>query len=220
MINNMNTASSVLTRKSRIGFAVIGLLSLTLFYRAFSTHLIGDDYWWIYNAAYIMNKLSGWIAAFAFENASGFYRPLTQNVFFFVAYNLFGLHSFYYHIVSFVFVIFSGFFVYKIILTICEDNSSAIVGTSIFLFSSLLYSLIAWASAFSQTGSGFLYVLTIYLYIQGRKYRTWSYIGFILCLMSGEITSTLPAFLVLYEIVKQQNGLLASIRKTIYVWII
>ena len=206
--------------KYRIHLLIICLLSLSIFYGALFSHLIGDDYWWIYNAEYVMNKPAGWVAAFFKENGSGFYRPLTQNVFFFVLYHLIGLKAIYYHITSFLFMLFSGLFVYNIILHICGDHKSAAVGIGIFLFSSLCYSLISWAAAFSQTGSTFFFVLTLYLYIRGDKTQKWSYLTFILCLMSGEITSTIPAFVASYELVEKQRGLLPSIVKTMAFWII
>lgn len=198
----------------------ISALTIFLFATALNQPFIGDDYWWLFNAEYVMSNPGGWIDAFFQMNGSGFYRPITQNVFFFLMYHAFGFHALWYHITAIFFYLATGFILYKTLLLLYRDYYSATVGASVYLFSSINYSSISWVSAFSQTGSSLFFVSTLYLYILGGRYKKYSYISFVLCLLSSEITSTLPAFLLLYELLIKNSAVLRSFINTILFWLL
>lgn len=202
----------------KISLYIIFIMTAALFWVAFNQYFVGDDYYWIYNAEYAMNHASGWIYAFFRMNYSGFYRPITQNVFFFAMYNLFGMHPYPYHLVSFVVYLGTGFLIYKTINHIVGNNLPSLAGSAFYLFSDVNYAGLSWLSAFSQIGSSFLYVATIYSYIINRK--RLSYFLYIACLMSGEITSTIPAAAALYEIVINRSYVFYAIKKSIILWYI
>jgi hypothetical protein len=220
LFNDNNKPAYTSTFFSISLFLILSALSIFLFHKALQQPFVGDDWWWIYNAKYIMNSYPGWISAFFRENGSGFYRPITQNLFFFIMYHAFGLRSFFYNVSSMIVYLLTGLVVLKILYNFHNDLISATAGLCAFLFSSTNYVLLSWPASFSQTGSGLFFALALYFYIRDNDHKKYSYLFFILCLMSGEITSTLPAFVLFYELLIKKASFLRSIFNTVYFWLI
>jgi hypothetical protein len=211
--------AGVLKKKSTgimIAAAIFGL-SAVLFWVALRQAFVGDDFIWLYNAAYNMKYLNAWIVAFDQMNGSGFYRPLTQEVFFYAIFHLFGVNALLSHIAVFAVYLLTGLVLYKLLVSLTKEVGAAIAGTAVFLFCNANYVGLSWVAAFSQTGSSLLFVATLYFYAMGR--RVFSAIAFLLCLLSGEITSTIPAFIFLFEFLIRRSSIVQSLLKGGYFWL-
>lgn len=201
----------------KVHLYVMFAMSAVLFWVAFNQYFVGDDFYWLYNAEYAMNHVAGWYDSFFVMNYSGFYRPVTQNIYFFIMFHLFGMNPYPYHLISFAVYLATGLFVYKTIKYMNGNMQASLAGTAFFLFSNVNYAGLSWLSAFSQTGSSFLFIAALYSYVTDRKMLSYFLYG--LCLMSGEITSTIPAVVFLYEIVINRSCIYDSIKNTIVLWL-
>ncbi len=197
--------------------AIVLGLSTLLFWVALRQGFVGDDFVWLYNAKYNMNGLDGWMSAFNQMNGSGFYRPMTQQLFFYAMFHLFGLHAVSIHVAVFSVYLVTAFILFRLLILLCHAVDAAVAGTAVFAFANSNYVGISWIAAFSQTGSSFVFVSTLYLYASGRRHR--ALIGFLLCLLSGEITSTLPAFLFLHDVVIKRVSYFRALLNARYFWL-
>ncbi len=177
---------------------------------------VGDDWFWLYNAKFTMSHLPGWESAFQHANGSGQYRPLTQNVFFWLVFHAFGLYAPAYHIVILVVFSLSALTLFRIVTHLVKNRATALGATILFAVSPLHYSGLSWVSAFSETGAIFCFILTLYFLIVKRSWA--GYIAYIACLLSNETASVVPAVAFLYYKIYEHDTIVESTRKTLGYW--
>ncbi|UEO01010.1 hypothetical protein A9R16_006345 [Acidiferrobacter thiooxydans] len=177
---------------------------------------VGDDWFWLYNAKFTMSHLSGWESAFGHANGSGQYRPLTQNVFFWLAFLAFGLYAPAYHIVALVVFSLSALILFRIVTHLVKDRALALGAAIFFAVSPLHYGGLSWVSAFSETGAIFCFILTLYFVIVKRSWV--GYLAYIACLLSNETASVVPAVAFLYYKIYERETIVESTRKTLGYW--
>ena len=78
---------------------ILVLAAGLLFWDATRAAFVGDDFFWLYDGSHLMTTPSQWWSAFTQPNGADTYRPLTQNVFFWLCWQMFGLHPLGFHIV-------------------------------------------------------------------------------------------------------------------------
>ena len=179
---------------------------------------VGDDWFWLYNAKFTMSHLSGWVSALEHANGSGQYRPLTQNIFFWCAFRAFGLYAPAYHIVMLVVFSLSALILFRLVTRLVKDKAIALGATMFFAVSPLHYGGLSWVSAFSETGAIFCFILALY-FITTERHRL-GYLAYIVCLLSNETASIVPAIGFLYYTIYKHETLAASARKTLWYWAI
>lgn len=165
-----------------------------------------------------MGSWSGWVNAFTRVNTSGMYRPLTQNVFFWAAWRLFGDNPLGYHFALMLFFILSGFVLFRFLRVATQSVSSALAGTALWMFSATHFEALSWASAFSETGAMLFAMLVLLSCAQSRfKIATFWYV---ICLLSNETTIVLPGMMLCYEWIMQRSSFRSGIVKTLPLWIV
>ena len=208
---------SIICKKRSLTLQILLVAAIVLtFLDVVRQGFIGDDWFWLYNAKYTMSHLSGWVSAFQHANGSGQYRPLTQNIFFWCAFHLFGLYAPAYHIVMLAVFALSALFLFRIIIYLVKDEITALGATIFFAVSPLHYSGLSWISAFSETGAIFCFILTLYFLIV--KQSQLGYVAYIACLLSNETASVVPAIGLYYYNIYQYKPIAESIRKTLGYW--
>ncbi|MHB1630239.1 MAG: hypothetical protein ACYCVB_18020 [Bacilli bacterium] len=203
--------------KKRIPLAFLLIGTAILFWRASHTFFVGDDFWWLYDGSHMMNTPQQWFSAFTTTNGSGTYRPLTQNVFFWIGWNLFGLNPLGYHLLLLATFMIAVYVVYLLFVSIFSSHSIALVSTAVFAFSNTHYASLAWASAFSEVGATLLAALVLYTVAKDR--HRLSSLFFTLCLMANETTITLPAMVMLYYMLIRRRSFLDAMRHSKILWI-
>lgn len=197
---------------------IISILSLVIFWHALRTFFVGDDFWWLYSGKNVMATWSGWVNAFTQVNGAGMYRPLTQNVFFGLAWRLFGANPLGYHLVLMAFFIISGVVLFRFLRVATQSSPSATAGTALWMFSSTHFEGLNWSAAFSETGV-MLFAMLVLLSGARSRFRMATF-WFIICLLSNETTIVLPGIISCYEWILRRTTFKQAIRNTLPLWII
>ena len=209
--------SSITWKNNRVVLEILLVAAIALtFLDVVKQGFVGDDWFWLYKAKFTMSHLPGWESAFQDANGSGQYRPLTQNVFFWLAFRAFGLYAPAYHIVMLVVFSLSALILFRIVTSLVKDRVTAFGATIFFAVSPLHYGGLSWVSAFSETGAMFCFIMTLYFVIVNRSWA--GYLGYIACLLSNETASVVPAVALFYYKVYGRETIVESARKTLGYW--
>ncbi len=140
---------------------------------------------------------------FFIPRSDSFYRPLSQQVYFFLNYKLFGLSPVGYHAGNIAFHFFNSVLVYLILVRVTGRRMASLLGASFFVGSRVHLVSVFWVSGFTEVGGAFFYLLSLYLVLlfsqsKGKSYLALSCVTLVLGLLSKETLVTFPAVAGLY----------------------
>lgn len=177
---------------SKIGLLAIVLLGLLLHSHGLGAYFFQDD-WFILNLV----QNSSIIDLIGINNEVIYYRPIGMFFFFKFAYGVFGLNSFYFHIISHLFFAASITLVYMIGKMLLGSSKSGLVAAFIFATSSAHFMTSVWLALTWNNIGTFCVLLSIYLF-QGFKknnnkfYYALSVISHLFALLSTEFAISTP----------------------------
>ena len=193
--------------------ALIVLVCLVVYYNALSNGFAFDDLGVIVNNAYL--KRPGQFLAALF-NLSYFkvagleasYRPLATLSYLFI-YWFAGLNPFYYHLLSLVLHALAAVLVYRLADGIFENHLQALLAGLLFAVHPVLTEAVDCITFNEDLLAGVFFIASLLLYIQTRvgsaavaSRNYWlALILYFLGLLSKEMAITLPAVIVLYDLV-------------------
>lgn len=177
-----------------------------------------DDFGWLYVAKYKMNTITQWLQAFTHINGSGQYRPLSQQVFFWLNFHLFGLNALGFHITNFVIFLIACWYVYKLLLFITKQQLVAIFVSVFFCFSVVNFGHIIWVSAVTETLASLCVAAALYFSASDKK--NIAAMWYVLGLMSNETTIILPALVFVYYLFYSNLSIYSAFLKTKILWLI
>lgn len=167
---------------------------------------VSDDFDWIGRA----KDLS--VVSFFTKNAdgvigSGVYRPITS-LSYWICYQVHGLNPIPYHLVNIFLFIFTAFLIFILLRKLNANNSVAYIAGLIFLIIPSHPEAVSWISGRGDVLTTFFYLLSLVCYIHYRdinkfKYYFCSLACFVLAILSKEMAMSLPAVLILYELLWQ-----------------
>ncbi len=201
-----------------IPFGVLTLGIVLLFWTAAHTYFGIDDFFWLYDGSHLMSSVSSWMLAFSSSNGSGQYRPLTENVFWWISWRIFGFDPFGYHLVNLIVFIVTSCVLYKVFHVVYRNRSLALLAASLFAFSATHYTALAWASG--MAGLGALLFAALFLLNITRNRNTHALVFFILCLLSNETTIILPFLALAYIVIGEHVAFPTAVRRTGLLWMI
>ena len=163
-----------------------------------------DDFAWLLMAANIQNV---WqlLETFFQYNAAGTYRPLTQEVFFFINYHMHGLDYTRFHAATLVIHLINTLLVYAILNRLKIRSLYCFVGAVFYGINSSNFIPIYWTSAITESGMAMFYLFSILFFIRFIEYKKWSdyLLSLTFCifaLMSKESAITIPVAIFLFYI--------------------
>jgi hypothetical protein len=200
--------------------AVILLLIITtvIFWPALLHFFAIDDFFWIWNAKTNSGDASYWIQAFNHINGSGQYRPLSQQVFYWLSYRLFGLDPLGYHLLNFTVFLLTCYFLYRLLFKITSSTVISACSASLFCFSSVHFEHLGWVAAFTETSSILCVVLSLYAISRGKK--SMALVWYIVGLGTNETVIILPLLVLAYYILFDRKTIKNSIKSTLGLWIV
>ncbi len=196
--------------------AVLVLAAGALFWEVSRTFFVGDDFFWLYDGSHLMATPSQWWAAFTQPNGADTYRPLTQNVFFWFCWQLFGFHPLGYHIVLLGTFLLSVVVVYRLCRAFKVSPLPALAATPAFAFSNTHYEGLGWTSAFCETGTTLVVALALFFVVTNRS--RLAVLFYIIGLLSNETAAILPGIALLYEVTIRRTHLRTALRNTRFLW--
>lgn len=197
--------------------ALLALGILVLFWPAEGLFFVGDEFYWLYRGAYVMNGPAGWVQAFTQSNGSGQYRPLTLDVFYWLGWNLFGLHPFAWHLLVLAIFVASALVMYQLLVRMTGSTWIALGAAAIWACSVSHYEGVAWDLAIAETGAVLPAVCCLGAMV-GGTYR-WMVFWYVVALFCNETTSVLPAMVFVYFVVWERLAVTQALRRSLPLWL-
>ena len=196
------------------------LASLAIFYKSLFVFFTNDDFFFLKISN--VNGVSEFFNFFnLFKGPDGFgmYRPLTTQVFYFMAQKLLGTNPLYLHVISFLTFFGIIFLVYKLVFELClthltKDESIKIANITAFLYavSATHFGQLYYSSVFQELGVTLFVLLSCLSYVKQKNLLSFAF--FILALMSKETAVVTPALLfIIYLFQKFNGGKVANLKK-------
>ena len=187
-----------------------------LFWDTTRTAFVGDDFFWLFDGSHWMSTPGQWWAAFTQPNGADTYRPLTQNVFFWFCWQLFGFHPLGFHLVILATFLLSVVMIYRLCRALNFSPFPALAATSIFAFSNTHYDGLAWTSAFCETGTTLVVAAAMYFVV--TKKRGAAVLFYVIGLLCNETAAVVPAIALLYEVAVRRVRFRTALRNTQWLW--
>jgi len=188
--------------KKEIFFGGIIVFSLILFWGFFKTYFFQDDFFHL-NVSKAKN-LKDFFLFFNPKNLglTGFYRPLSVQVYYFLCRKIFGLNPFWYHLVNYLIYLFTVLIVFKIFDLIFKNDFHSYLATFLYAFSSFHFVSLNIIWDIQDLLSGFFYFLSFLFYL---KRKNISLLFFIFSFLSKETALTLPFVILIFELLNNKN---------------
>lgn len=184
------------SRKNTVYILLLSLFGIILFRRLFSIYFFQDDFFVLFLSQ--IHDIKSFFSFFLPHTDVQFYRPLSHEIFYFLAFRLFGLNAIFYHLA--VIAVWNGLLLLIFMLTKYYFDSLRVRFLFIFLFatSAIHYNSLYWIVNFSYILVAFFYFLNYLIY---KIYLNTSLkafllsLFFILGLLSNEFMITFPVMI-------------------------
>lgn len=182
-------------------YIILFLFSLFFFKNAFNIYFINDDFFFL-KISHISN-IKQFINFFN-PYRDFFYRPLSTEIFYFLIHNL-KYNLFLSHLIVFIFYFIGIYFLNKIIFLITKNKILSYLTTFLYAISATHVFQLYYLGTFQEI-SAFTF-LTLSFYMLLKKRDIFSYIFFILGLLSKENAIFFISFYILFSIIvkKEKN---------------
>ncbi len=196
--------------------AILAVCTVLLFWSAAQVFFVGDDFAWLYSGRTGMASAHGWQLAFTHANGSGQYRPLTQQVFFWFGWHVFGMNALGYHLLDLGAFLATALLIYHLLTRLIQSPWTAAAGAALWAFSMTHYEGLDWISAFSETGAVLLAALTLVAAVADR--RILMLLGYLAVLLANETAIVIPALVLTYLLVWKGVSIRDAIVRTLPLW--
>jgi len=189
-----------LQRNKRLLLAAL-LASITaIFYSgAMHCYFVLDDFVWL-RGAVRANGIGSVIGPFVQFNGAGFYRPLTQEIYFLLNYRIFGLDPVGFHFSNLLVHLINSVLVFVLLIKLGRKDHSAWLGALFYGVNAAFFTSVAWISAITETGMAMFCLLAMICMADHCKSRNlFSYllsiVFLLMALASKESAIALPLLL-------------------------
>ena len=167
-------------RKNFLILLILSIASLLVFRESFKTFFAQDDF--ILINEFSQNSFIGDVKNTLGPPRITHWRPI-DNLYYFIAGNLFSKNLFFYHAFGFLIHVLAAFFIYKCVMFFSDFRTA--------FFSSLIYSIhpsqfvsLFWISGNAMTIGMLFFMVSFYLFLKGRK--LFSLVSYTLSLLASE----------------------------------
>lgn len=197
-------------------FFLFVFLSIFLYSPVVRAFFVSDDFDWIRRARDLP------FSSIFFKNVNGtlengVYRPLTSFSFW-LNYHLHGLNPLFYHLTNIIFFGLTACLIFILVWQLTRDKFFSFLAGLFFLLLPNHPEAVAWISCRGDILAAFFYLLSLVLYLKFRQKKNdavenrkingffliLSLASFLLALGAKEMAMTLPAILVVYELLWQR----------------
>lgn len=180
--------------KSNWQILCIFLTSFIMFFRSLFVFYTNDDFFLlkISNANNIHDFIN-FFGIFKGPDGLGMYRPLTTQVFYFLAHRISNLNPLILHIVSFGVFFAVIYLVYKLTIELIKDKKVALISAFLYSVSASHFAHLYYLATFQELGMTLFVLLTCLMFLKKRYFL--AFIFFVLSLMSKETAVVTPFLL-------------------------
>lgn len=189
-------------KKNIIWGAVLG--SVLLFFPGLFNYFGGDD--WFHLRVTQISSVGEFVNFFdprTTPQSTAFYRPIPNQLYFFVMQSAFGLRPFFYHVPVFVMFAASIWLVYQLVLKLRFSHAQALLAAVLFGFSSTHFTQLYFISANQEIFMVFFVLLYLWFALNKTvRDQVWAFIFLTLALLSKDTAVVAPViFLVVQHVV-------------------
>ncbi len=177
-------------------------ISLILFGFTLNYYFLQDDFFHLLISE--ANNIHDLATFFLPRNDIIGYRPMTIEIYFFVARSLFGLNPIYFRVLIFAAFFLSFLFITKLSKQITQNKQSSLIAAFMWVTASFHFMALAWISASYNIIGNLFYLISTVLFISYVKHKNnicyiLSLLIFIFAILSFEFSITLPLMLIVYS---------------------
>lgn len=205
-----------LENNPNVWFAVVIAATILIFWPTIVQFFAIDDFVWLWVG--IHSNAASWKEAFTHINGSGQYRPLSQQVFFWFGYHLFGINPLGFHLLNLAIFLLACWFCYRLLLKLTSSPKLSALALVFFSSSVVHFDHLIWVSAVTETLATLCVAASLYYCSQNKKIpiALWYIIG----LMSNETTIIIPVMATVFYLIYKKYPLIKSFKETLYLWVI
>lgn len=187
--------------------------SAAVYWPTTRTFFVGDDWWWLHFASTTMSKPGGWLSVFIQANGMGTYRPLTENVYFWLCWQLFGASPLGFHLVALAVFLAAVWAVWRLCYRFVDGPWLAAGVAALFVGCTAGYEMLDWAAAFSEVGAVACMAFGALAFLSGRRRHAaaWCVAG----LLCDETAMALPLMLLAASFLSAPWPFLPAVRRTL-----
>ncbi len=169
----------------------LGIAVCLWFWPSFTIYFAQDDFWlFLVSQA---NSLSEFFNLFLPSSEVVWYRPLSQQLFFFTGRILFGWNPFPFHILVISIHLITGLWLFRLLKKLNQSQEVAIVATFIYLLNQIHTVPLSWLAANHFVVGPLFVVLSLYFFLKEKP--MFSFASTILGVMTNEVALFMPLFL-------------------------
>jgi len=188
-------------RKDIVLFLTAVFFAAFIFRDSFTSFFFQDD--WFSLSISTAGNLEEFLSFFNPRVDLIYYRPLGMQVPFYIVQALFGINPIPFRVATLITHIFSGFMLYKIFKHAFPYKPYARVGSFLYLTSAIHYTTFYWAATIAFALAPAFFFTSFYLYL--HKHMKYSFIVFLIGLLTNELLITLPIIIVAWEFFKSKK---------------
>jgi hypothetical protein len=192
--------SEVFHFRELLGLSAVLGAALVIFRRAPFGFFAQDDFGWLWFSRY--HSVGEYLQCFLRFNGAGFYRPLSQETFFWLGQKLFGMNPFGFHLINLGLHLLASACLYLVLRSFFGGFAS-LLGTLFYAVHSAHLSSVQWISAAPEPMAAALFFSSVFFFIRFQSKGSislWflSFAAMVLGVMSKESILTLPLVLAAY----------------------
>lgn len=193
--------------------AVLLAASAALYWPTTRTFFVGDDFWWLHVATTVMTRPAGWLSILLHANGMGTYRPLTENVYFWLCWHLFGPVPLGFHLIALTTFLATVYVVWRIAERLSGDPVTALGAAALFAGCTAMFEMLDWAAAFSEAGAVACMALAALAFLSGRQAAASAWAA--LALLCNETAISLPLMLLAYAFLTAPQPIQPAMRRAL-----
>ena len=189
---------------------------VVLFWPATRLFFLGDDFGWLVAGRFALARPLGWWRAFTQVNAAGTYRPLGQQVFYWLGWHLFGMHPLGYHLLDLALFLASVVSVYRLARAHLGHPWLAAIAATPFALSVTHFDHLGWTPAVCETLAGLGVAGALLAQAGGRPRAAaiWYAVG----LLADETAGVVPAMALVYDLLVARRPWRDAVRQEWRLW--
>lgn len=187
--------------------------SAAVYWPATRTFFVGDDWEWLHIARTTMGSPVGWLSVFIRENAMGTYRPLTENIYFWLCWHLFGAIPLGFHLVTLTVFLTTVWAVWRMCAHFLGRPWLATGVAALFVGCTAVYEMLDWSAAFSEVGAVACMAWGALAFITGRRAAAAAWCA--VAVLCDETAMVLPLLLLSASLLAAPWPLLPALRRAI-----
>lgn len=187
-----------------ISLITLSILAFVCLYGfTLSYYFLQDDFYLLLIAK--ASSFKDFLSFFTVQKGLIAYRPLSDQIYYYLLQAIFGLNPFFFRLVNFVLVLLTFILITKVVALLTKDKLTGVLTGCFWVTASLHFMTLSWIAAAYNIVGTFFYLITSLFFLKyilkgNRYYYFFSIFVFLLAVLSFEFSITWPIVFLIYSI--------------------